>query len=50
MSMRDAMLKAGLIVRALNTDTVTFCPPLVISDIHIDRMLDIFATSAAAAS
>jgi putrescine---pyruvate transaminase len=50
MQMRDAMLNSGLIVRALNTDTVTFCPPLVITDDQLDRLLDIFATSASGVS
>ncbi len=47
MAIRDRMLKTGGIVRALNTDTNTFCPPLVITDEQIDRLLDIFANAAA---
>ncbi|MCU1392320.1 MAG: aminotransferase [Ilumatobacteraceae bacterium] len=46
MAIREAMLANGAIVRALNTDTVTFCPPLVITDEQIDRLLDIFAGAA----
>ncbi|CAB4861120.1 unannotated protein [freshwater metagenome] len=46
MAIRDHMLKNGAIVRALNTDTNTFCPPLVITDDQLDRLLDIFATAA----
>ena len=47
MAIRDRMLATGGIVRALNTDTNTFCPPLVITDDQIDRLLDIFANAAA---
>jgi adenosylmethionine-8-amino-7-oxononanoate aminotransferase len=42
------MLASGGIVRALNADTNTFCPPLVITDEQLNRLLDIFATAAAA--
>jgi len=34
---RDAMLRAGVIVRAVNPNTIAFCPPLVIGDSEIDR-------------
>ena len=41
MEIRDRMLNdSGIIVRALNTDTLTFCPPLVITDEQIDRIVD----------
>jgi putrescine---pyruvate transaminase len=41
MTIRDMMLNdSGIIVRALNTDTLTFCPPLVITDEQIDRIVD----------
>ena len=43
---RDRMLELGAITRAIN-DANTFCPPLVISDSQIDRLLDTFATAAA---
>jgi 4-aminobutyrate aminotransferase-like enzyme len=46
-ALRDAMLRNGGIVRAINADTITFCPPLVITDEQIDRLLDVFATAAA---
>ncbi len=49
-SIRDQMLATGAIVRALNTDTITFCPPLVITDEQIDRLLDIFASAAGSAT
>jgi len=35
-AVRDAMLQAGVIVRAVNATTVAFCPPLVIGDAEID--------------
>ena len=43
---RDRMLELGAITRAINTDTNTFCPPLVITDAQLDRLLDAFATAA----
>jgi len=46
-TMRDAMLSHGVITRAINTDTLTFCPPLVITDEQIDRIVDTLATAAA---
>jgi putrescine---pyruvate transaminase len=36
-AVRDAMLAAGVIVRAVNATTIAFCPPLVIGDKEIDR-------------
>lgn len=43
-TVRDALLKKGVITRAINTDTNTFCPPLVIKDSEIDRILDAYAS------
>jgi adenosylmethionine-8-amino-7-oxononanoate aminotransferase len=43
---RDRMLELGAITRAINADTNTFCPPLVITDSELDKLLDIFATAA----
>lgn len=43
---RDRMLQLGAITRAINTDTNTFCPPLVITDNELDRLLDAFSTAA----
>ena len=48
MAMRDEMLRRGVITRAINTDTLTFCPPLVITDEQIDRIIDTLAAVAAA--
>jgi adenosylmethionine-8-amino-7-oxononanoate aminotransferase len=42
---RDAMLADGVIVRALN-DALVFCPPLVITDAQIDRVIDAVAAAA----
>ncbi|MEX0732004.1 MAG: aminotransferase [Aquisalimonadaceae bacterium] len=33
----------GLFVRAMGNDTITFCPPLIISETEIDEMFDRFA-------
>jgi adenosylmethionine-8-amino-7-oxononanoate aminotransferase len=46
LAMRDAMLAGGVITRAINTDTLTFCPPLVITDAQIDRLVDAVAIAA----
>jgi len=43
---RDRMLELGAITRAINTDTNTFCPPLVITDSQLDKLLDAFAIAA----
>ena len=45
-AIRDAMLAAGVVTRAIGTDTCTFCPPLVISDDQIDRVVDALAVAA----
>ena len=44
-AVRDAMIAKGSIVRAINTDTNAFCPPLVTTDAEIDRLLDAFEQS-----
>jgi adenosylmethionine-8-amino-7-oxononanoate aminotransferase len=48
MAIRDDMMRRGVITRAINTDTLTFCPPLVITDEQIDRIIDTLAAVAAA--
>ena len=48
MIVRDRMLASGAITRALNTDTNSFCPPLVITDDELDRLIDVFATTTSA--
>jgi putrescine aminotransferase len=45
-TIRDRMIELGSIVRAINLDTNAFCPPLVITDDEIDRLLDTFAQAA----
>lgn len=45
MAVRDAMLAHGVVTRAINTDTCTFCPPLVITDDEIDRIVDALAAA-----
>ena len=45
-TIRDRMIELGVIVRAINADTNAFCPPLVITDAEIDRMIDVFAQAA----
>ncbi len=49
-ALRDEMLRLGVITRAINTDTLTFCPPLVITDEQLDRIVDALATAAATGS
>ncbi|MFZ9481882.1 MAG: aspartate aminotransferase family protein [Ilumatobacteraceae bacterium] len=47
MAMRDHMLDhGGVVCRALNADSLLFCPPLVTTDAQVDRIVD--AVSAAA--
>ena len=46
MAIRDEMLQRGVICRAINTDTLTFCPPLVITDDQIGRIVDTLAAVA----
>ena len=36
----------GVIARAINADTMTFCPPLVATDEQIDRIVDVFSEVA----
>ena len=43
-AVRDRMLGRGVITRAVGTDTLTFCPPLVITDGQLDRIVDAVAT------
>jgi putrescine aminotransferase len=45
-AVRDGMLACGVICRALPS-TLTFCPPLVITDDEIDRIVDAAAASLA---
>jgi putrescine aminotransferase len=45
MAVRDRMLAGGVITRAIGTDSLTFCPPLVTTDEQIDRIVDVLAGS-----
>jgi adenosylmethionine-8-amino-7-oxononanoate aminotransferase len=47
MPIRDRMLQLGVITRAIGDHSLTFCPPLVITDSEIDRIIDALATAAA---
>lgn len=47
MVVRESMLRCGVITRAIGTDTLTFCPPLVTTDDQLDRIVDALATSVA---
>ena len=44
-AVRDAMLPHGVIARPIGTATVSFCPPLVISDGDIDRCVEALAAA-----
>ena len=41
------MLGAGVIVRAIGESTLACCPPLVVSDAELDRLVDTFASALA---
>lgn len=41
--LRNQMLDRGVVSRAIGTDTIAFCPPLVITDEQIDTIVDTFA-------
>lgn len=45
MRTRDRMLDNGVITRAIGTDTLTFCPPLVTTDAQVDRIVETLARS-----
>ena len=47
MAIRDTMFERGVICRALNADSLLFCPPLVTTDEQIDRIVDAVAVAAA---
>ncbi len=46
MAIRDRMLAHGVITRAIGPDTCTFCPPLVITDEQVDRIIDALGAAA----
>ena len=47
-AVRDRMMNAGVITRAIGADTNTFCPPFVISDAQIDKVIDTLASCTVA--
>ena len=46
MAIRDRMFADGVITRAIGTDTLTFCPPLVITEEQVDRIVDVLAKAS----
>jgi adenosylmethionine-8-amino-7-oxononanoate aminotransferase len=46
-AVRDRLLRAGVISRAIGDHSLAFCPPLVISDSQIDQVVDALAAAAA---
>ena len=40
------MLERGVITRAIGADTNAFCPPLMIADAQVDRIIDALATAS----
>jgi putrescine---pyruvate transaminase len=44
-AVRDAMLERGVITRAIGADTLTFCPPFVVTDAQVDRIVDTLSAS-----
>ncbi len=46
-NVRDALIDVGVIVRAIGEVTLALCPPLVISDEEVDRVLDTLADQIA---
>jgi adenosylmethionine-8-amino-7-oxononanoate aminotransferase len=47
MEIRDSMIQAGVITRAIGTDTITYCPPFVTTDEQIDTVIDVLADAVA---
>ena len=45
-AVRDHLLELGVITRAIGTDTLTFCPPLVITEEQVDRIVDVLAKAS----
>ena len=44
-AVRDRMLDGGVICRPIGADTLAFCPPLVIDDDQVDRIVDTLASA-----
>lgn len=45
LDVRESMMERGVIARPLGTDTIAFCPPLVIGDDDLDRCVESLAAS-----
>ena len=45
MALRDVIFDHGVVCRALNADSLLFCPPLVTTDEQIDRIVDAVAAA-----
>jgi adenosylmethionine-8-amino-7-oxononanoate aminotransferase len=41
--LRDALLERGVIARAIGTNTLAYCPPLVVTDAQLDTLVDTLA-------
>jgi putrescine aminotransferase len=46
--LRELALEQGVIVRPISTHSLTFCPPLVITDEQVDRIVDVIAAATTA--
>ncbi|HET9602140.1 MAG TPA: aminotransferase class III-fold pyridoxal phosphate-dependent enzyme [Acidimicrobiales bacterium] len=44
-AVRDSLMAAGVITRAVNNETLTWCPPLVITDAQVDQVVDAVAAA-----
>jgi len=42
-TLRDGLLERGVIARAIGTNTLAYCPPLVITDEQVDTLVDTLA-------
>jgi adenosylmethionine-8-amino-7-oxononanoate aminotransferase len=47
MEIRDSMIQSGVITRAIGTESLTYCPPLVTTDTQIDKVIDVLAEAVA---
>ena len=47
MAIRDVMFDEGVVCRALNADSLLFCPPLVTTDAQVDKIVDAVAVATA---
>ena len=45
MALRDRVFEQGVVCRALNADSLLFCPPLVTTDEQVDRIVDAVAAA-----